>query len=176
MGEGCERRKWRVMTVPYFFLERYNLKSGMWENVRVFVADPESKAPDKKYLEVDLFPWNGEHDLFDRLTSGEISGVNEALPPDASKAIKEEWERFCVPYDRDRYPRPQVYTVWVSSLIIDLLQTPKVPDYENVDAEKTNPVALLLSEIRTFISIYSRAKLYNAEDDEYLYRLIFWLA
>lgn len=156
---------------PYFFLEK-NIK-GKWVHQPLyrFPSSPYDHCDDNGLVEVDLWPYNGTHELFS------ILGVESSFYYDENQLkvktlnfdelsieLQEKWEKM-----RD-VARPRA--VNLSDLLLETVLRPEVEDYFDEDANAKVPNPL--------IDLYNRAKsmIDLLEDWEYVtsdYRIVYWL-
>ena len=156
---------------PYFFLEK-NIK-GKWVHQPLyrFPSSSYDYCDDNGLVEVDLWPYNGTHELFS------ILGVESSFYYDENQLkvktlnfdelsieLQEKWEKM-----RD-VARPRA--VNLSDLLLETVLRPEVEDYfdEEANAKVPNPL----------IDLYNRAKsmIDLLEDYEYItsdYRIVYWL-
>jgi hypothetical protein len=160
-----------MSAIPYFFLEK-NIR-GKWVHQPLyrFPSSSYDRCDDNGLVEVDLWPYNGTHELFTML------GAEETFYyPDNQLKVKtlsfddlstELQEKFAEMRDAAR-PR----AVNMSDLLLETVLRPETEDYygEDENAKVPNPL----------IDLYNRAKsmIDLLEDWDYItsdYRIVYWV-
>ena len=159
---------------PFFYLERYNHKSGKWEQVNLYYKNAKGE-----FEPIDIWPWNGAHGLFSVIECEhsedvpEFTALRRGLPIDVSpemKAIYEEqcWENYS--------PDARYFNLADASLYS--IHHPKVKDY-SVEWEndqpvfKANPIIPLIQRVVDMINLYNYWDWTRADSD---YRIICWVS
>lgn len=145
---------------PYFFIEVKN--GNTWEPVTLY-RHKENK------LSVDVFPYNGMHDIFDVLQGkGEyprFGAIKYKLPPDVTDFVKNQYA------DCD-FPTARYFNY--ADLVIYLLRYPTVKTH-NFETEAyedvPNPLCSLDERIQAFLEIWDS---WDWEDRISDTRIIFW--
>ena len=152
---------------PYFFLEKIK-SDGSTELVDIRIG---------KHMETrqDLFPYNGCHSVFsivERTATDEeyprMAGIHMGLPFNVHPLIKAEAD--CLE-GCDIKPRWFLY----SDLLLYLTKYPKVKDIDDNGrrVKIDNPLFTLKNRIDCFISIWDGG--WDDEDDNNLYRIVYWI-
>lgn len=167
---------------PYFFIEKQSQSTGKWEQVQVF---RKNKKGEFEYC--DVWPWNGAHELFGMLMAESsyeehtVLGVHGGIPADASDGIKEEYSFFEGEGIRPHY-------VYLSDLYIDILEHPKVIDYDAMDEKYADagdgekieriycdsPIKDFYDTVCSYISVWD--DFYSAAEYRSQIRIIYWLS
>ncbi len=160
-----------MSATPYFFLEK-NIR-GKW------VHQPLYRQPSSSYdhrdenglVEIDLWPYNGTHELFDMLGAENSCCYADNQLKFKTLSFDELSDELQKKYEKMRdvaTPR----AVNMSDLLLETILRPEVEDYygEDANAKVSNPL----------IDLYNRAKsmIDLIEDWEYVtsdYRIVYWL-
>lgn len=150
---------------PFFFLEKVDGTTGKATLVTVQILKQDGSTES-----VDLFPYNGCHDLFSIVeeNSGDIpamGGIHRGLPFGASDRIKQEYE-FCKRYGGT------FRWFFYSDLLVYSLNFPKI---KSVDDEGNtimidNPIFTLKNRVDSFIEVWD-----SWSGDNSLYRIVYWI-
>lgn len=167
---------------PYFFIEKKNEKTGKWEQIKVFRQNENGK-----FVYCDVWPWNGAHELFGMLEAESsyedhrVSGVRWGIPADVSDGIKNEYSIFKEDGVRPHY-------VYLADLYIDILENPKVVDYDAMDEAYANagdgekvekiycdtPIKDFYETICSYIGVWD--DFYSSSEYRCQIRIIYWLS
>lgn len=152
---------------PYFFLEKIKT-DGSTELVDIRTK----KDMDTRQ---DLFPYNGCHSVFSiveqTITDEEypkMAGIHRGLPFNINPLIKAEAE-----YLEDCNIKPRWFLY--SDLLLYLTKYPKVKDIDDNGrrVKIDNPLFILKNRIDCFINIWDGG--WDDEDDNNLYRIVYWI-
>ena len=110
---------------PYFFVEKYNYDKGKWENVVLYTKDDQGE-----FRTVELWPWNGTHDLFGALgfepgSEFEMDYAHYGLPGNCSEEVKSLYEGM---YKDTQWEAPQVKWFNLADMKLSLNKSPKIID------------------------------------------------
>ena len=159
---------------PYFYLEKFNLDTNKWE-----VYLPYVKNDKGEFKQIDFWPWNGTHDVFnaftyDHLGSPSIDGVHKGLPYNVSDEVKEIAKHF-----------EEGYTFqWISyaDLCCEALRVPKVEDPEweyDEDGNDTvitkmvdSPAVVMKKRVDEILSVMDD---WWVEENRIYYRIVYWI-
>lgn len=151
---------------PFFFLERMNPTTGQAEFVDIKISK------DNGLESVDLFPYNGCHDLFSIVEKKysqfpAMGGIHSGLPHGASNRIKQEYN-LCV--------QDNCEMRWFnySDMLIYTLKYPKVKGMDD-DGQITmedNPILFLKKRVDSFIDLWDS---WEFEEGSSLYRIVYWI-
>ena len=81
---------------PFFYIELYNRKLGKWEKFDLYGLNYKDEV-----VPIDLWYWNGSHELFSVLEFEEsydfptFYHVHRGLPIDVSDEMQKKFEEFC---------------------------------------------------------------------------------
>ena len=158
---------------PYFFLEKIK-SDGSTELVEIRTA---------KNMETrqDLFPYNVCHSVFsivEQTTTDEeypkMAGIHRGLPFNVNPLIKAEAEYL---YECKYLESCRIKPRWFlySDLLLYLTKYPKVKDIDDNGRriKIDNPLFTLKNRIDCFISIWDDG--WDDEDDNNLYRIVYWI-
>ena len=160
---------------PFFYLEKFNYQTGLWEKVNIYIKNSKNELEP-----IDIWPWNGSHDLFSVLKCEhteevpECSAVQYGLPPNASPEIKDIYKEHCW----NDYA-PNVKCLNFADALLYSMNYPTVKNYEVEwkDNEpiptKPNPIISLIDRINNIIEIYDT---YDWQSANSSYRIIYWLS
>ena len=116
---------------PFFYIEIYNRQLGKWEKFDLYAMDSKNKI-----VPVDLWWWNGTHELFSVLDFEEsyyfpiFTSLHEGLPIDVSNEMQKKFEEHCID-DEDFQYVPEVHWFNLADALLYLKDNETV---ENVDA------------------------------------------
>jgi len=118
---------------PYFYIEIFNSKLNEWEKYDVLTKNDKGE-----YKPVDLWPWNGSHELFsvigleDSYEFPIFSAVHEGFPVNASDEMYKEYGKF----EEETFAGSWMPTVkWfnLADAMLYLERYPKVKDFEAME-------------------------------------------
>ena len=166
---------------PYFYIEKLNNDTNKYEKITLYHL---SSKNDKTYEEIDVWPWNGTHDVFDSLTIGrgeEICGIHVGVPANVSEDIKKVIDEYL----KDIAPfTPKIYYITLADLYVEYYKNPMVADYD-VDWEgditnsknapkKENPVKKVIDRIESIVDLADQG--WDLENERSDIRLVYWLS
>lgn len=167
---------------PYFFLEKYNRNTKAYEEVAPFVRDNEN---------VELFPFNGAHEMFSILANDGIyphmNGIHGGLPEDVTDGIVNALirdEDVFADNDVDSKDLPRLLEEreqdvrWFTyaDMEIYLLKNPTVSDYNEfteTSIEVENPLNFLKKRVDAFLEVWDTWG--DWVDELSLIRIIYWI-
>jgi len=167
----------------YWYLEKYNPKTGKYENIAPLVPRGYGEKKDEM-VPADFWPWNACHELYAMLNlvsrgdcddEDKVSAVSCGLPHDVSPEVKEAYDSFSDDY------KPDVRYISLSELYIAMKEHPKVKDYDadwKEDAEgnyipeyKETPLASVYNRAMAFLEIWDGWDIMSARANS---RLVMW--
>ena len=159
---------------PYFYIEAKNRDTGEWEQVVIYT--PRRWNGEMGELEpVDVWCWNGTHDLFrmlraERCSADEgVAGVHWGMPVDASEGIKEKYATW----DDDGY-KPDVHYVTLADLYINTLLVTEVDnDWDDDPPKVPNPIKDFLNHVVSYVSFWD--EIYEVYEHLADIRIVYWL-
>lgn len=173
---------------PYFYIEAYNAKTGNWDKVDIY-----SKNSAGEYIPVDLWPWNGSHDLFtivgceDSYDMPEFNDVHSGLPVNASQEMYAIVQDH---YDEEINYMPQIKYFNVADAKLYLMRYPTVPNsdemekwwmqHENViwedvpKMEIPNPLKGLIDRVESILEFWDEYWYINSSWSDV--RVIYWVS
>lgn len=115
---------------PYFFVEKYNYNKNKWENVVLYTKDDQGE-----FRTVELWPWNGTHDLFGALGfehgyEFETDYAHYGLPNNCSEEVKNLYDGM---YKDTEWEKPKVKWFNLADMKLSLNKCPKVIDDEAME-------------------------------------------
>ena len=158
---------------PFFYLERYDFAENKWRIQAPIIYDVTLK----KETSADLYPFNGDHKLFELLEEGgcELAGVHSGLPKDSCEEIQKAYKECCDP----DYYLPHARWITYADLYIYDMEHQKVrnldydPEYDSPDKEfTTNPVRGLLNRVNAFLEVCDG---WGWENDRSYIRVVYWI-
>lgn len=167
---------------PYFYVERFDRNTNKYELQHPIVWNYNHT----KQEIADLFPYNGNHDLFSIVEQNgdfsEMHGIHSGLPMNVSTEIEQSYNNCCETISvkgEERTFSPTVRWFTYSDMYIYCLKNPKVLDYEAMDMQpdekeifKDNPMMGLKERIDAFLSVMDS---WGWEDDYSLIRIVYWI-
>ena len=159
---------------PYFYLEKFNPKTNKWE-----VYLPYIKNDKGEFKQIDFWPWNATHEIFNAFTynylsNPSINGVHKGLPYNVSDEVKEIAKHF-----------EEGYTFqWISyaDICCEALRVPQVEDPEweyDEDGNDTvitkmidSPAVKMKKRIDEILSIMDD---WWVEENRIYYRIVYWV-
>ena len=161
---------------PFFYLEKYNSETDTYELVEPYVKDSKNN---KRGTPVDLFPYEGAHEMFAILEGFAMNGIHRRLPPRVSKEIPEILYEDIVAKDEfdelERQDRKEKNVRWFTyaDMEIYLLKHPTVKsEYKDEPTFIENPVFQLKHRVDAFLDI---CESWGWEDDKSFIRIVFWI-
>ena len=176
---------------PFFYIEVFNYDKVEWEKFDVYAKDRHGKIE-----AVDLWPWNGSHDLFSVLGCEDsydiptFYEIHRGMPPNVSNDLMEEFKPCCCSKEEDGYNyEPRVSWFNLADALLYLERNGKVVDQDEMDyyfeehsdtdyneipkVYKSNPLKELTDRVSSFISIGCNDWGYNTSYSDV--RVIYWL-
>ena len=160
---------------PYFYLEKFNSNSMKWE-----VYLPYIKNDKGEFKQIDFWPWNATHDVFNAFTSTfgggapSVNGVHTGLPYNVSEEVKEVAKHFEEGYT--------FYWISYADLCCEALRVPQVEDPEweyDEDGNDTvitkmidSPAVEMKKRVDDILSVMDD---WWVEDNRIYYRLVYWV-
>lgn len=118
---------------PYFYIEIFNHELNEWEKYDVL-----TKNKNGEYVPVDLWPWNGSHELFsvvsleDSYDFPKFTAVHEGFPVNASDEMYKEYGKFKEEFG-GHFWMPTVKWFNLADAMLYLEKHPKVKDFEAME-------------------------------------------
>ena len=155
---------------PYFYVERFNKKTGKYELEHPLIWDWEHKEREA----APLFPYNGCHELFSILEGNpylnnlpEMQGIHKGLPKDVCKEIEEEY------FLKDYVPAKETRWFTYADMYIYYLKHPIALDYdEDPPKDGPNPIKSLMDRVDAFLEVMDG---WDWRDDYILIRIVYWI-
>lgn len=159
---------------PYFYLEKFNPKTNKWE-----VYLPYIKNDKGEFKQIDFWPWNATHEVFNAFTynylsNPSINGVHKGLPYNVSDEVKEIAKHF-----------EEGYTFqWISyaDICCEALRVPQVEDPEweyDEDGNDTvitkmidSPAVKMKKRVDEVLSVMDD---WWVEENRIYYRIVYWV-
>ena len=119
---------------PYFYIEIFNHNSNEWEKYDVLTKNKKNE-----YEPVELWPWNGSHELFsvvgleDSYDFPEFTAIHEGFPVNASDEMYKEYGRFEEENFMGSY-MPSVKWFNLADAMLYLEKNPIVEDFNEMEA------------------------------------------
>ena len=151
---------------PYMYIEAYNKYKDSWEKVKV-VTYANILSSTTEPHEIDVWSWNGTHDVFEILTSGGIypnfKGIHKGLPINVSKEVKERWEGL---WEDEDFFRPSEDTPFYFNLADAKLYVAEYPElqdyyYDGYDEDGNlieklapNPLLGVVNRVESILSVW----------------------
>lgn len=174
---------------PFFFIEVYNEETNVWEKVKIF------STKGGKETEIDLWPWNGAHDLFEILglehgaSFPEFEGViKHSAPKNCSEEVKTFYESLSEDYG-ESYKGLETCVFTLADAKIYFMEYPKVKDFDAMDKAfyeaseeecdslediyMDNPIKELIDRVITMVSFWDEFFWYDHTYSDV--RVIGWL-
>jgi len=164
---------------PFFFIEYFDHKTGAWEKLDIFVRDKFGK-----FTAVEVWPWNGTHELFAILKNESdpyFEAVHSGLPINCSDEVQREFEACCFEVNEFSSYVPEVRWFNLADAELYIMKNPKVLDYNETDdigdealkVYMENPVKSLINRVIQFTDVHDEFwRCFMSESD---FRVIFWL-
>lgn len=159
---------------PYFYLEKFNSDTNKWE-----VYLPYIKNDKGEFKQIDFWPWNATHDVFNAFTynylsNPSINGVHKGLPYNVSDEVKEIAKHF-----------EEGYTFqWISyaDICCEALRVPQVEDPEWEYSEDgddrvitkmvDSPAVVMKKRVDEILSVMDD---WWVEENRIYYRIVYWV-
>ena len=175
---------------PYFFVERPDTHTGKYELQHPLIWNFNHT----KRIPADLYPYNGDHELFSILEEGgefpEMKGIHYGLPKNVSEDIKKEFD--ACGYDIDlssgsRHIEPKVRWFTYADMYIYCLKYPNVKDYDAIEEAyyyaqegekideniiKPTPMKNLKNRVDAFLEVMDG---WGWENDYSQIRIVYWI-
>lgn len=172
---------------PFFYIEHFNQKTNQWEKFDIFAKNEKGELKP-----VDLWWWNGSHELFSVLElehsydNPRFSRIHFGLPSNISEEVKSIYDSHCYETGVGTISEPQVTWFNMADGLLYLEHNPTVLDYDEMDEYweenkddsgevpkiyKDNPLKGLIDRVENFTSIGLDAWDYFPSD----IRVIGWL-
>lgn len=177
---------------PYFFVEKFNSHTKKYELQHPIIWNYDHT----ERVTADLYPYNGDHDLFSIVTSKDYSafprmdGIHNGIPEDSCEEIKKSFNDCS--YDTEwsgetHHIEPSAHWFTYADMLIYCLQHPMVKDYdaieeayyyaqegEKVDENimKPTPMNNLKNRIDAFLEVMDE---YDWKNDYSLIRIVYWI-
>ena len=173
---------------PFFYIEIYNRKLGRWEKFDVYTKDEKDE-----FVPVDLWWWNGTHELFSVLgfeesyEFPEFTALHEDLPMDVSNEMQKEFEKFCEDNDEFTYV-PKVHWFNLADALLYLRDNKTVVDFDAMETEwvssglewedvpkqyMDNPLQSLIDRVNCFLEFAEDWRYWELSPSEV--RIIGWV-
>ena len=174
---------------PFFYIELYNRELGKWEKFDVYTRNKKGELE-----AVDLWWWNGTHELFSVLEFEEsydfpvFTSLHTGLPIDVSDEMQKEFEKFCVDDDEFMYvPKVQWFNLADALLYLKDNETvenfeameevwaeAKTLKWENVPKQyMKNPLQSLIDRVNCFLELADDLRYWELSPSEV--RIIGWI-
>lgn len=120
---------------PYFYIEIYNRKLGQWEKFDIYGLNYKDEI-----VPVDLWWWNGAHELFSVLEFEEsydfptFFHIHRGLPIDVSNEMQKKFESHCVDDEFGIYI-PDVHWFNLADALLYLRDNDMVEDSDAMEDE-----------------------------------------
>lgn len=169
---------------PYFYIEKFNRKESKWEKVTLYRFSNEEPE------EVELWPFNGTHDLFNLL--GYEAGFadypfeysHQGLPKDASEEMQKIYNDYFGMWEGETFFVPPTIR-WFNYAdgLVYLKSHPEVPDYEERDLDfdgssenkmMDNPIKELLDRVESYLDFADDMWGWDMTPSEV--RVIYWVS
>ena len=169
---------------PFFYIELYNREFGRWEKFDVYTKNKKNElAP------VDLWWWNGTHELFSVLEFEEsydfpvFTALHEGLPMDVSNEMQKKFEEFC-----DDENVPEVHWFNLADALLYLRDNKTVEDIDAMEEEwrdrnliwedvpkqyMENPLQSLINRVNCFLELADDLRYWELSSSEV--RIIGWI-
>ena len=162
---------------PYFYIEKMNKDTNKYEKVTLYTkpskyASQETK--DRGYAEVDVWPWNGTHDVFEALKNFPyLSTIGPNLSDEMDEIIKK--------HRNDELFSPNICCINLADMYIEYYKNPTVVDYDvewdeddiNLAPRKENPLKSVIDRIESYISLAD--EMWDCTTTPSDVRLIYWI-
>lgn len=171
---------------PFFYIEIYNRKLGLWEKFDIYVRNTKDELEP-----VDLWWWNGTHELFSVLEFEEsyefpaFTALHRGLPIDVSNEMQKKFEDFC---DEEIRYIPDVHWFNMADALLYLNKNEMVEDFDSMEevwmAEgiewkevpkqyMKNPLYLLIDRVNCFLECADDIRYFELRPSEV--RIIGWV-
>ena len=173
---------------PFFYIELYNRELGKWEKFDVYTKNKKDEL-----VPVDLWWWNGTHQLFSVLEFEEsyelpvFTSLHKGLPMDVSNEMQKEFEKFCDDDDEFMYV-PEVHWFNLADALLYLKDNKTVEDFDAIEKEwissglewenvpkqyMNNPLQLLIDRVNCFLELADDLRYWELSPSEV--RIIGWI-
>lgn len=170
-GEGNNMSR-----TPFFYIEKYNNKTGKYDIVQAFHKD----YLNKEIILADVWPYNGTHDLFDILENNQygVKGIKDGVPVDADEYIAKKYEEC-----KGKFEGLPAHWFFWDSLLLSINNNPKVPSYlvdnnddsdNDSDSENQLVETPLLPFANRVVGYIDIAETFGFDSSE-TYRIIYWI-
>lgn len=171
---------------PFFYIEIYNRSLGVWEKFDVYTKNKKDElAP------VDLWWWNGTHELFSVLEFEEtyafpvFTSLHVGLPMDVSNEMQKKFEDHC---DSETDYVPEVHWFNLADALLYLRDNKTVEDADAMEKEwierdvvwedvskhyMTNPLQSLINRVNCFLELADDLRYWELSPSEV--RIIGWV-
>ena len=172
---------------PFFYIEIYNRKLGQWEKFDLYVMDSKNKI-----VPIDLWWWNGAHELFSVLEFEDsydfpvFTSLHKGLPLDVSNEMQKEFEDHC---DEEFNYVPNVHWFNMADALLYLNKNEMVEDFDSMEkiwiAEDIewgevpkqymkNPLYSLIDRVNCFLELANSIRYFELSPSEV--RIIGWVS
>lgn len=173
---------------PYFYIEIYNRKLGQWEKFDIYGLNYKDEI-----VPIDLWWWNGSHELFSVLEFEEsydfptFFHIHHGLPMDVSNEMQKKFESHCVD-DEDWTYVPDVHWFNLADALLYLRDNDTVEDSDamadewmetGVEWERVskqymkNPLQSLIDRVNCFLECADDLRYFEISPSEV--RIIGWV-
>lgn len=175
---------------PYFYIEVVNATTGEWEKLDIYIKNKKGN-----FVPIDLWDWNGTHDLFsvlgleDSYDFPEFSAIHNGIPANTSKEVKDLYEASAFTWGEDgkSYPNAIYFNMADAKLYLkdnlEVLDSDEMEEYwmknedlayEDVPKKwRDNPLKLLTDRVENFLNIWDDFWMFNNSWSDV--RVICWL-
>lgn len=175
---------------PFFFVEKFDYNTNKYELQHPIIWNHNHT----KQVAADLFPYNGDHDLFSIVEDKEdnfphLRGIHYGLPRDVSSDIKEAYDECCYNIDCDKKIRHEPNAHWFTyaDMYIYCIENPTAIDYEAMDREylynneeskevekiyMETPLKRLKERVDAFLEVMDE---WGWEEDYSQIRIVYWI-
>lgn len=122
---------------PYFYVEKYNINTNLWEKQALYTMNKDGKP-----TEIDFWPWNATYDVFNIINHTgndfpEFVGICHIFPPNASKEVTESYKNNWWSWDNSKgeecISKPDAFYFTLADLLLYIKEYPMVKDYEEME-------------------------------------------
>ena len=172
---------------PFFYIEIYNRQLGKWEKFDLYAMDSKNEI-----VAVDLWWWNGTHQLFSVLEFEDsydfpvFTSLHRGLPMDVSNEMQKKFEDHC---DEEFNYVPDVHWFNMADALLYLNKNEMVEDFDSM--EKTwiaedieweevskqymkNPLYSLIDRVNCFLECANDIRYFELSPSEV--RVIGWVS
>ena len=175
---------------PFFYIEIYNRKTGRWEKFDVYTLDYIDEI-----VPVDLWWWNGSHELFSVLEFESsydfptFYNLHHDLPIDVSDEMQKKFEEHCWEDEHMTYT-PDVHWFNLADALLYLNDNKTVEDVDAMEnnwvAAQTmdwadvpkqymeNPLQSLINRVNNFLAVADDIRYFEMSPSEV--RVIGWVS